>query len=200
MLTRASDLAEGALCLPRQSTHRDFDLVDRSGPRLRSFQGPLHDDLNVRGEFRTVRGHLKLNDADITQSEIEIEIDTVSIHTRDEQRDAHLRSPDFLDTERHPLLTFRSTKVERARADTRVQGDLTIHGVTRNVELDVDSTSPARKDLWGNVRLAASASTVISRKDFGLTWNAALETGGVLVGDEVTIDLDVQFVKSQGVS
>jgi polyisoprenoid-binding protein YceI len=153
---------------------------------------------NVRGEFRTVRGGLKLDDADITQSEIDIEIDSSSIHTREEQRDAHLRSQDFLDTERHPLLTFRSTKVQKARGDTlRVQGDLTIHGVTRNVELDVDSVSPATKDPWGNVRMAASASTVISRKDFGLTWNAALETGGVLVGDEVSIDLDVEFVKSQ---
>ena len=151
---------------------------------------------NVRGEFRTVRGDLTLNDADITQSEIEIEIDTSSIYTRDEKRDAHLRSPDFLNTERHPLLTFRSTKVEKAGVDVRrVQGDLTIHGVTRNGELDIDSISPATKDPWGNVRMAASASTVISRKDFGLTWNAALETGGVLVGDEVTIDLDVQFVK-----
>jgi len=153
---------------------------------------------NVRGEFRTVRGGLKLDDADITQSEIDIEIDSSSIHTREEQRDAHLRSQDFLDTERHPLLTFRSTKVQKARGDTlRVQGDLTIHGVTRNVELDVDSVSPTTKDPWGNVRMAASASTVISRKDFGLTWNAALETGGVLVGDEVSIDLDVEFVKSQ---
>jgi polyisoprenoid-binding protein YceI len=153
---------------------------------------------NVRGEFRTVRGSLKLNDADLTRSEIDIEIDTSSIHTRDEQRDAHLRSPDFLDTEHHPLLTFRSTKIETAGVDTfRVQGDLTVHGVTRTVELDVDSVSAATKDPWGNVRMAASASTVISRKDFGLTWNAALETGGVLVGDDVTVDLDVQFVKSQ---
>lgn len=153
---------------------------------------------NVRGEFRTVRGDLKLNDADIAQSEINVEIDTSSIHTRDEQRDAHLRSPDFLDTERHPLLTFRSTTVEKEGVDAfRVQGDLTIHGVTRSVTLDVESISPATKDPWGNVRMAAEASTVISRKDFGLTWNAALETGGVLVGDEVTIELDVEFVKSQ---
>jgi polyisoprenoid-binding protein YceI len=153
---------------------------------------------NVRGEFRTVRGDLRLNDADITQSKIDIEIDTSSIQTRDEQRDAHLRSQDFLDTERHPLLTFRSTKVEKAGADAlRVQGHLAIHGVTRTVELNVDGISPATKDPWGNVRIAASASTVISRKDFGLTWNAALEAGGVLVGDEITIDIDVQFVKSQ---
>ena len=102
------------------------------------------------------------------------------------------------DTELHPLLTFRSTKVENTGVDTfRVQGDLTLHGVTRSVELDVDSVSPATKDPWGNFRMAASASTVINRKDFGLTWNAALETGGVLVGDEITVDLDVQFVKSQ---
>jgi polyisoprenoid-binding protein YceI len=153
---------------------------------------------NVRGEFRTVRGDVKLNEADITQSEIDIKIDTSSIHTRDEQRDVHLRSADFLDTERHPLLTFRSTKIERSGVDTvRVQGELTIHGITRNVELDVDSISPATKDPWGNVRMAASANTVISRRDFGLTWNAALETGGVLVGDEVSIDLDVEFIKSQ---
>lgn len=152
---------------------------------------------NVRAEFRTVRGDLKQNDADITQSEVDIEIDASSIHTRDEQRDAHLRSPDFLETERHPLLIFRSTKVEKTGVDAlRVEGDLTIHGVTRNVELDVDSISPATKDPWGNVRMAASASTVIRRKDFGLTWNTALETGGVLVGNEVSIDLDVQFVKS----
>jgi polyisoprenoid-binding protein YceI len=152
---------------------------------------------NVRGEFRTVRGDLKLNEADIKESEIDIEIDTSSIHTRDEKRDAHLRSPDFLDTERIPLLTFRSTKVEKTGVDTlHVQGDLTIRGVTRNVTLGVDGISPATKDPWGNVRMAASASAGISRKDFGLTWNAALETGGVLVGDEVAIDLDVQFVKS----
>jgi polyisoprenoid-binding protein YceI len=151
---------------------------------------------NVRGEFRTVRGGLKLNDADTTRSEIDIEIDTASIHTRDEQRDAHLRSGDFLDTEHHPLLTFRSTKIEKTGVDSfRVQGDLTVHGVSRNVELDVESVSTATKDPWGNVRMAASASTVISRKDFGLTWNAALETGGVLVGDQITVDLDVQFVK-----
>jgi len=151
---------------------------------------------NVRGEFRTVRGDLKRNEADIAQSEIDIEIDTSSIHTRDEKRDAHLRSPDFLDTESHPLLTFRSTKVENAGVDAlRVQGDLTIHGVTRTIELDVDSISPATKDPWGNVRMAASASTVISRKDFGLTWNAALETGGVLIGDEVHITIDTELVR-----
>jgi len=152
---------------------------------------------NVRGEFRTVRGGLKLNDADIIESEIDVEIVASSIYSRDGQRDAHLRSLDFLDTDHHPLLTFRSTRIERAGADAfRVYGDLTIHGVTRNVELDVDAISPATKDPWGNVRMAASASTGISRKAFGLIWNAALETGGVLVGDAITIDLDIQFLRS----
>ncbi len=96
------------------------------------------------------------------------------------------------------MMTFRSTKVEKTGVDAlRVHGDLALHGVTRNVEPDVDNISPSTKDPWGNVRMAASASAVISRKDFGLTWNSALEAGGVLVGDEVTLDLDVQFVKSQ---
>jgi polyisoprenoid-binding protein YceI len=95
------------------------------------------------------------------------------------------------------MMTFRSTKVEKTGVDTlRVQGDLALHGITRNVELDVDKISPTTKDPWGNVRMADSASAVISRKDFGLTWNSALEAGGVLVGDEVTLDLDVQFAKS----
>jgi polyisoprenoid-binding protein YceI len=117
---------------------------------------------NVRGEFRTVHGDLKLNDADITQSEINIEIDTSSIHTRDEHRDAHLRSANSLDTDPHPLLAFRSTKVEKEGVDTlRIQSDRPLHGVTRNVELEVDSISPAAKDPWGDVRMAASASTVM---------------------------------------
>ena len=103
---------------------------------------------DVRGEFCTARGGLKLNEADVTQSKIDIEIDTSSIHTRDEQRDAHLRSQDFLDTERHPPLTFRSTKVEEAGVDAlRVQGDLTIHGVTRNERAPRTERAAARTRL-----------------------------------------------------
>jgi polyisoprenoid-binding protein YceI len=152
---------------------------------------------NVRGEFRVIRGTLTLNSDDITQSSVMIEIEASSIETRDQQRNAHLRSADFFDVERFPLITFRSTKILDMKDDSfRVEGDLTIHGVTRNVTLDVESVSPATKDPWGNHRIAASASTKIRRKDFGLTWNTALETGGVLVGDDVSIDIDVEFVSS----
>ena len=153
---------------------------------------------NVRGEFRGMQGTLTQSAADITLSSVEIEIDAASIETRDRQRDAHLRSSDFLDTGRYPAISFRSTRVVKLKGDAlRVEGDLTVRGVTRNVHLDVDSVSAETKDPWGNVRVAASARTVINRKDFGLTWNAALEAGGVLVGDDVTIDLDVEFVKLQ---
>jgi polyisoprenoid-binding protein YceI len=152
----------------------------------------------VRGEFRVVRGGLKLSADDITQSSVEAEIDASSIETRDQQRDAHLRSGDFLDTERYPVITFRSTKLHELPGEAlRVEGELTIHGVTRDVSLHVDNVSPETKDPWGNLRLAASASTIIRRKDFGLNWNTVLETGGVLVGDDIAIEFDLEFVKSQ---
>ena len=153
---------------------------------------------NVRGEFGAIRGALTLNGADITLARLNIEIETASIQTRDQQRDAHLRSADFLDVEHFPAMSFQSTKITKLGADAMlIDGELTIRDVKRVVTLDVDSVSPVTKDPWGHFRLAAGASTVISRKDFGLTWNAALETGGVLVGDEVAIEIEIQFVKSQ---
>src|SRR5215472_3760531 len=112
---------------------------------------------NVRGEFRTIRGTLTLNPDDVTQSSVTIEIEASSIETREPQRDAHLRSPDFLDTDRYPLITFRSTKIHQKGDELRIDGDLTIHGVTQKVSLDVDSVSPEMKDPWGNLRMAASA-------------------------------------------
>jgi polyisoprenoid-binding protein YceI len=151
----------------------------------------------VRGEFRVVRGALKLDTHDITQASVEAEIEVSSIETRDQQRDAHLRSGDFLDAERYPVISFRSTKIQKMLGKAlRVDGELVIHGVTRDVSLHVDSVSPVTKDPWGNFRLAASASTVIRRKDFGLNWNTVLETGGVLVGDDIAIEFDFEFVKS----
>ena len=151
----------------------------------------------VRGEFRVMRGSLTRNGDDATKSSLTVEIETASIETREPQRDAHLRSADFLDVERYPTITFRSTEVRREGEESyRVSGELTIHGVTREAVLEVDAVSPETKDPWGNLRLAASATTTIRRKDFGLTWNTALETGGVLVGDEVSINLDIEFVKS----
>ena len=152
---------------------------------------------NVKGQFTGVKGVLTLDETDLTKSRVEASIDAASINTRDAQRDAHLKSADFFDVEKFPTLSFKSTRINRAGdGELAVAGDLTIHGVTRNVVFAVEGPTPPAKDPWGNTRMGLSATTKINRKDFGLTWNAALETGGILVGDEVTITLDVQFVKA----
>jgi polyisoprenoid-binding protein YceI len=151
---------------------------------------------NVKGEFTSVAGTLELNEADVTKSKVQASIDATTINTRDAQRDTHLKSADFLEAEKFPALTFTSTRISReGEGEFAVAGDLAIHGVTRNVTFEVEGPSAPMKDPWGNTRIGLSATTKISRKDFGLVWNAALETGGVLVGDDVTITLDVQFVK-----
>jgi polyisoprenoid-binding protein YceI len=152
---------------------------------------------NVKGEFTAVTGKLELNNADITKSKIEASIDAGSINTREPQRDAHLKSADFLDVEKFPVLTFKSTRVSKVKVDElSVEGNLTIHGVTRNVVFEVEGPSAPVKDPWGSTRIGISATTRIDRKDFGLSWNATLEAGGIMVGHEVTITLDVEFVKA----
>jgi polyisoprenoid-binding protein YceI len=152
---------------------------------------------NVKGEFTTVTGKLELNGSDINKSRVEASIDAGSINTREAQRDAHLKSADFLDVEKFPTLTFKSTRISKMSVDEiAVEGDLSIHGVTRNVVFEVEGPSAPIKDPWGNTRVGISAKTTIKRKDFGLTWNAALETGGIVVGEEVHITLDVEFVKA----
>lgn len=152
---------------------------------------------NVKGQFSAVSGALTLDEADITKSKIEASIDAASINTREAQRDAHLKSADFFDVEKFPTLNFKSTRVtKKSDEELEVEGDLTIHGVTRNVRFAVEGPTAAGKDPWGNTRIGLSATTKINRKDYGLTWNAALETGGILVGEDVTITLDVQFVKA----
>ncbi len=152
---------------------------------------------NVKGEFKGIKGVLKLSDSDLTRSEVEVSIDATTIDTGEAQRDAHLKTGDFLDVEKFPMLTFKSTRVIKSKSgQVTVGGDLTIHGVTRNVELEVEGPSAPMKDPWGNTRIGLSATTRINRKDFGLTWNTALETGGILVGEEVNITLDVQFIKA----
>lgn len=152
---------------------------------------------NVKGQFTGVQGVLVLDETDLTKSHVEASIEAASITTRDAQRDTHLKSADFLDVEKFPTLSFKSTRISRTGAgELAVAGDLTIHGVARNVIFTVEGPTPPAKDPWGNTRLGLSATTKISRKDFGLNWNAALETGGILVGDEVTITFDVQFVKA----
>jgi polyisoprenoid-binding protein YceI len=152
---------------------------------------------NVKGQFPKVTGALTLDESDLTNSHVEASIAAASIETRDEQRDAHLKSADFFDVEKFPTLSFKSTGISLIRdGELAVEGDLTIRGVTRKVRFSVEGPTPPAKDPWGNTRVAVSATTKINRKDFGLTWNAALETGGILVGDEVTITLDVQFVNA----
>lgn len=152
---------------------------------------------NVRGEFGKVSGTLNYDPADPKKATVEASIDVSSITTRDEKRDGHLKSPDFFDVAKFPTITFKSKKVEAAgKGKLKVTGDLTLHGVTKEVKLDVAGPSAAIKDPWGLERGAASATTKINRKDFGLTWNKALETGGLAVGEEVSITLDIEFVKA----
>ena len=152
---------------------------------------------NVKGHFGRVSGSLILNETDLASSRVEASIDATSIETRDPQRDAHLRSADFLDVEKFPTLSFKSDKIRLVRDGVlSVEGDLIVHGVKHKVVFTVEGPTPPVKDPWGNTRVAVSATTKINRKDFGLTWNAALETGGILVGDEVTITLDIEFVKA----
>ena len=152
---------------------------------------------NVKGQFTGISGTVSLDEADVTNSKIEALIDAASINTREAQRDAHLKSADFFDVEKSPTLRFVSTRVTRSGdGELAVEGELTIHGITRNVRFSVEGPTAPGKDPWGNTRIGISATTKINRKDYGLMWNAALETGGILVGEEVTITLDVQFVKA----
>jgi polyisoprenoid-binding protein YceI len=151
---------------------------------------------NVRGEFAKLAGGLEVAGDDPTTTKVNVSIDAGSIDTREPKRDAHLRSADFLDVAKFPTITFTSKKVERAgEGRFKIVGDLTIHGVTKEVTLDVEELTPAVKDLNGNLRVGAHATTHINRKEFGLVWNMALEAGGVLVGDEVNITIDVELIK-----
>jgi polyisoprenoid-binding protein YceI len=150
----------------------------------------------VHGAFPKLSGQLVLDRKNIENSSARAEIDASSIDTREPKRDEHLRSPDFFDVQKYPTLVFKSKRFARVSDDEyAVTGDLTIRGVTKEVVLDVVSSEQELKDPWGNLRIGGSATTKIKRKDFGLSWNAALETGGVLVGDEVSITLELQFVK-----
>jgi len=150
----------------------------------------------VRGEFSGLSGVLKLDETDYTRSTVEVSIPTASVRTVDERLDDHLKNADFFDVEKFPMLTFISTKVRSTGGrNYAVTGDLMIHGVTRSVTLTVNDVSEPSNDPWGNQRIGLSASTAINRKDFGIIWNTALDSGGVLVGDEVSIALDVQLIK-----
>ena len=151
---------------------------------------------NVKGVFEKTSGTITVEGSDPTTAKIDAVIDASSINTRVERRDADLKSPDFLDVAKYPTITFKSTKVETAgKGKWKVTGDLTLHGVTKPVALDVESTGDPIHDPMGNTRAGASATTKINRKDFGLTYNKTLESGGVMVGDEVSITIDVEAIK-----
>lgn len=151
---------------------------------------------NVKGNFEKYSGNVEIDEKDITKSRVKVSIDTNSINTNVKKRDDHLRSADFFDVVRFPTMTFVSKKIARVGKDTlKVTGDLTLHGVTKEVALDVTGPSQEIKDPWGTIRKGATASGKINRKDFGLSWNAALESGGVVVGDEVTITLEIEMIR-----
>jgi polyisoprenoid-binding protein YceI len=151
---------------------------------------------NLKGQFTGVTGTLSLDEADLAQSSVEATIEIASIHTGDEGRDAHLKGADFFDAEKFPTMRLKSTHVAvKSDGELVVTGDLTIKGVTRSVQFAVEGPSVTTKDPWGNTRLGVAVTTKINRKDFGLTWNAALEAGGLMVGEDVSISLDLEFVQ-----
>jgi len=153
---------------------------------------------NVKGSFEKFTGTVDLDEKDITKSKVDVSIETASINTNVELRDAHLKSADFFDVVKYPAMTFKSKKVAKAGKDKlKVTGDLTLHGVTKEVVLNVDGPTKEIKDLYGNIRKGASATATINRKDFGLNWNKALETGGVVVGDEVHITIEIEMIKAK---
>jgi len=152
---------------------------------------------NVRGEFAKVTGAVVLDEKDVTKSKVEAVIDVASIDTRVADRDNHLRSPDFFDVAKYPTITFRSTKVEAAGSGKlKVTGDLTMHGVTKPVTLDVVGTTREVQDPWGNARRGVAASATLDRKAWGLTWSKAVEAGPV-VGDEVKLEIEAELVKQK---
>jgi polyisoprenoid-binding protein YceI len=167
---------------------------------------PVHSDVEfgvrhmmittVKGRFPGVEGTVVMDASNPSNAEVDIRIDAATIDTREQQRDAHLRSADFFDVEKFPHITFAATRIaERSGNEFKLAGDLTIHGVTRNVILDVVEEGRG-KDPWGGERAGFTAATRINRKDFGLQWNQTLETGGLLVGEDVKITLELQLVKA----
>jgi len=152
---------------------------------------------NVTGNFTKVSGSVVLNDKDITQSQISASIDVNSINTRVEARDKDLKSPNFFDVEKYPTIEFKSKRIVNSGGKLQMIGDLTIHGTTREVALDVDGPTPEMTDPWGNSRRGISATTAINRRDFNLVYNNLLKTGEAVVGDNVKIQIDAEMVKKK---
>jgi polyisoprenoid-binding protein YceI len=151
---------------------------------------------NVRGQFGKTTGSARFDPKDPTKASLDVTVDVASIDTREPKRDAHLKSADFFDVQKFPVMTFKSKRAEAAGAGRlKLVGDLTMHGMTREVTLDVEGPTPEMKDAQGGGRIGAVATARISRKEFGMTWNRAIEAGGVVVGDEVAITIDVELVR-----
>ncbi len=150
----------------------------------------------VRGEFKGVTCMVVWDDKDVTKSTVDVTIDAKTVNTGEEKRDQHLKSPDFFDVEKFPTITFKSKKVEAdGTGKLKITGDLTIHGVTKETVLDVEGPTAPVTDPWKNTRVAATATTKVNRQDFGVKWNANMDGGGVVVGDTVTITIDLEMVK-----
>jgi polyisoprenoid-binding protein YceI len=150
---------------------------------------------NVHGQFNKVTGTVIYDANNLAASKVDAVIDTTTVDTQDQKRDGHLKSPDFLDAAKYPTMTFSSKHFTNANGKLQIQGDLTLHGVTKAVVLDVDGPSPEIKDPYGMFRRGVTATTHLNRKDFGLVWNAAVEGGGVVVGDEVAITIELEGVR-----
>lgn len=151
---------------------------------------------NVRGEFQKFKGSVAIDDKDISKSKVDVTIDVNSINTNQEKRDGHLKSPDFFDATKFPAITFVSTKIEKGTGDAlKVTGNLTMHGVTKLVTLDATYTA-ARKDIMGMMRGGFTATATVNRKDFGLIWNKSMDGGGVVVGEDVKLELEGELVQA----
>ncbi len=152
---------------------------------------------NVRGAFTGVKGTVIYDSDNPTAATVEAEIDASTVNTLEEKRDSHLKTAEFLDVEKFPTMKFQSTKVEKDGDGLKVTGDLTLHGVTKPVVLAVEEIAPEAKDPWGHTRVGTSAKAKLKRSDFGLTFNAPLETGGVMLGDDLKLDFELELVKGQ---
>jgi polyisoprenoid-binding protein YceI len=150
---------------------------------------------NVRGSFSGVQGTVVYDPDNLGASSVDVTIDANTLNTGDANRDTHVKSAEFLETDKYPTIIFKSKSIAKDGDGLRVKGDLTVHGVTKEVVLDVDGPTGEQKDPWGNIRVGASAGAKIKRSDHGLTWNAALETGGIMLGDDLKLELEVSLIK-----
>jgi polyisoprenoid-binding protein YceI len=148
---------------------------------------------NVKGRVGGLKGSIEMDEKDLTKTKIDVTLDAATINTENAKRDEHLRGADFFDVQKFPQIKFVSKKVVKTKDRLSVSGDLTIRGVTKTAELQVDGPSPSVKDPWGNVKKGFSASTKINRKDFGVSWNKTLDGGGVVVGDDVKISIEAEI-------